>query len=141
MPIYQTQGVLTGHIEAENVVTADNYLREHDMTQFLDENAGPVEHIEWRLAPDGHQWTVTAFAPAPLTPDELKQLADWVSGQNSDGLGESFEQQDFAWEQSDDECGECDGCINWDSCSDADMNGRMISFDWETNDCKFERVK
>ncbi len=27
--------------------------------------------------------------------DEINELRDWISGQNSDGLGEGFEQQDF----------------------------------------------
>ena len=31
-----------------------------------------------------------------LTEQELEKLSDWISGQNSDGLGEGFEQQDFA---------------------------------------------
>ncbi len=29
----------------------------------------------------------------PLTEDELKKLKDWIEGQNSDGLGEGFEQR------------------------------------------------
>ena len=31
----------------------------------------------------------------PLTAEETEKLKDWISGQNSDGLGEGFEQQDI----------------------------------------------
>ena len=164
MPIYKTKGVLTGTIVPENVATADAYLREHDMTQFLDVSiAKPIEHIEWKLEADGHNWNVTAFTKRELNDDELRVLREWVSGQNSDGLGESFEQQDFAWEENDDadeECGECYGNgwvreldddgddvqVDCSSCDgdgyfQRDDDGRMISFDWETNDCAFVRIK
>lgn len=156
MPIYRTKGVLTGTIEPDNVAKADNYLREFDMTEFLDENCGPIEHIEWKLGPDGHQWNVTAFTRAPLTPDELKQLSEWVSGQNSDGLGESFEQQDFAELDNEDEetdCSQCDGSGVFGDDDELDCTRcggdgvvyhesfGMISFDWEKNLCTFERIK
>lgn len=161
MPIYKTQGVLTGTIQPENVAVADAYLRQHDMTQFLAEEKLPVEYIEWKLEADGHSWNVTAFATRAMNADELRVLSEWVSGQNSDGLGESFEQQDFAWDEDDDEdecsacngdgwvhepdddgddvqvdCGECSG----DGYFERD-GGRMISFDWQTNDCAFTRFK
>lgn len=34
----------------------------------------------------------------PMTPEETVQLRDWICGQNSDGLGEGFEQQDIETE-------------------------------------------
>ena len=146
MPLYKTSGTLTGYIEQDNVARAQAYLRpEWDMAKIIDDHAelsGALEHITWDLDHDGHHWSVTAFTTRPLADDELKRLSDAVSGQNSDGLGEGFEQQDWAWESGDD-CGECDACRNaWgDSCYDAEQDGRMISFDWETNPCTFERVK
>ena len=142
MPLYRTSGVLTGHIADENVAEAQAYLTQDDMTQYLDaELQGLVEHIEWRLEADGHSWSVTAFVPGymGLSESHLKALSEWVSGQNSDGLGESFEQQDFAWETPDDcfcdDEDECDGYM----CRE--NGGRMTSFDWETNDCTFVRIK
>ena len=35
----------------------------------------------------------------PLTPEEKDCLKNWISGQNSDGLGEGFEQQDIKTEE------------------------------------------
>jgi hypothetical protein len=162
MPVYRTKGVLTGTIEPENVAKADAYLREFDMTEFLDNGlALVVEHIEWKLDADGHNWNVTAFASRPLDTTELKELSSWVSGQNSDGLGESFEQQDFAETQDDSEedCPDCSGDgwtreldddgddvqVDCERCDGSGILERedygMISFDWQTNDCAFERVK
>ena len=36
---------------------------------------------------------VELYLTAPLTPEEKESLTDWVTGQNSDGLGEGFEQR------------------------------------------------
>lgn len=128
MPIYKTSGTLTGTIEPGNVSLAQEYLQSDDMTQFLDEPLkAKVERIQWHLNADGETWYVEAFTPAPLSPVELDLLALWVSGQNSDGLGEGFEQQEFAEIPPEDE----EDFEDWG----------MISFDWETNKCKFERVK
>lgn len=128
--IYRTSGALTGTIEPENVELAQAYLTEDDMTRYLDEPLrGVVERIQWHLNHDGHTYYVEAIANRDLTDDELAQLAAWVSGQNSDGLGEGFEQQDFAW------VGE-----ERDFFGDVVDEGAMCSFDWQTNDSKFERV-
>lgn len=133
MPIYRTSGTLTGTIEPENVGFAQNYLQADDMTQYLDASLQEiVERIQWHLNIDGHTWYVEVFATRVLEKSDLKALSLWVSGQNSDGLGEGFEQQEFAWEESGYGDDEYDGDYE---------NGHMISFDWETNDCKFERVK
>lgn len=138
MPIYQTHGSLTGHIQPEDVTKAQTYLTEDNMTQFLEGSLkDAIERIQWHLHSDGHDYYVEAIAQRELTADELKELASWVSGQNSDGLGEGFEQQDFA-EQHEGECGECMGCEMEEGCDD-DYTG-MISFDWEKNKSEFTRV-
>ena len=147
MAVYRTKGVLTGYIASENVSKAQAYLKEDAMVEYVAANTeltDALEWISWDLDSDGHHWTVTAVTSRVLDDDELKRLSEEVSGQNSDGLGESFEQQDFAWETNDDD--ECDGrddceggCEGW-GCSN-ENDGRMISFDWEKNDCSFERVK
>lgn len=136
---YKCTGTLTGHIKPRNVMSAQQYLTDDDMTQYLDDSiAGVVGHIEWRLDGDGHSWSVLAICSRDLTDDELRELGEWIGGQNSDGLGEGFEQQDFAWEDDESECGECFGCENGWDCEDE--RGRMISFDWEKNEHKFERI-
>lgn len=144
MPLYQTTGTLTGYIESENVAKAQAYLTDDDMTRYLTSDSDTpwakdvVEHLEWQLDGDGHRYKIVAFALRELTEDELRQLSSWCSGQNSDGLGEGFEQQPFA-EQHDGECGECPGCEYGGECDD-DYSG-MISFDWEKNKLEFVRVK
>lgn len=128
--IYRTEGVLTGTIERENLAEAQAYLTEDDMTQFLDEPLkSAVALIRWNLNSDGNSYYVEAICHRELDDAELKQLADWTSGQNSDGLGEGFEQQDFAWDRGD----------SYDD-DEYDEDGSMISFDWQTNDSTFERV-
>lgn len=139
MPIYKTSGTLTGTIEPDNIVMAQDYLQNDDMTQYLDPNLQEVvERIQWTLNIDGHTWFVEAFATRELTEVELKQMSDWVSGQNSDGLGEGFEQQEFAEIRGDRDC----GCPWYTTCGCGSFeDGGMISFDWQTNDCTFERIK
>jgi NAD-dependent SIR2 family protein deacetylase len=155
MPIYRSTGTLTGTIYHSNVEEARNYLRQDDMTQFLDPPlAGVVERIEWSLEYNGHDYYVEAVTKRALKKNELKELAMWTSGQNSDGLGEGFEQQAFAekhgsgeevsctvcygtgycCDDHDDECTECGGLGYYDD------DGGMISFDWKSNNSTFNRV-
>lgn len=135
---YRAEGVLTSSIAEENLSAAQEYLQSDNMTQYLDEDLAPViAFIQWRLHADGHAWSVDAHAIRELTDVELKSLADWVSGQNSDGLGEGFEQQEFAELRED--CGDCWNCENGYSCEDESGYG-MISFDWKTNPCTFAQV-
>lgn len=130
MPIYRSTGQLVDAIEPENVAVANEYLQSDPMAQYLEGSlAEKVESIEWRLEENGLDYVVTAFALRALTKAELKELADWTSGQNSDGLGEGFEQQDWAW---------VGGTYN--SYGDEVESGHMASFDWETNDSAFTRV-
>jgi hypothetical protein len=135
MPLYRSTGKLTGTIEPENVAAAQEYLDE-PMAQYLDPPLqGVVEVLTWTLDGNGRDYRVDAFALRELTEAELKKLAEEVTGQNSDGLGEGFEQQAFAEEET--ECGECGGCEAGWGC---DEPGNMISFDWKTNDSAFTRV-
>lgn len=131
MPIYRTTGTLTGYIEPENVSAAQAYLQNDDMTQYLE--GLPVERIQWYLDSDGHNYYVEAITSRLLRPSELENLSSWVSGQNSDGLGEGFEQQDFAEERYD---------VEYEDDEDEyDTDGyRMISFDWETNNSVLRQI-
>jgi len=142
---YETKGHLTDQIPADRIADAQAYLlgghegEPLNMEQYLDEPLRKiVVDLRWELSADGYNYTVRATCKRPLTDDEQRALSLEVSGQNSDGHGENFEQQDFAWLE-DGECGECDGCINWDSCDDE--TGKMISFDWQENELPWTRVK
>lgn len=126
--IYSTSGTLTNSVQ--DLADAQAYLSQDDMTQYIDASlVGVVVDINWSLT-DDFSWKVTVVTVRELTDVESASLSEWISGQNSDGLGEGFEQQPFA------ECYERDsyGDIDEDSYS-------MASFDWQTNDCKLTLVK
>lgn len=135
---YRTSGTLTGTIEPENVGVAQEYLTSDDMTQYIDDSiASAVFHVAWNLHADGHNYHIDAFCVRELTQDEQRVLSEWCSGQNSDGLGEGFEQQDFAW-NTEGECGDCEGCSEGYECDDE--GGSMISFDWQKNELPWTLV-
>lgn len=111
---------------------ANAYLQREDMTEILLERHpeldGVVSNITWMLDDDvnGH---IDLITTRPLTDTESTLISNWVSGQNSDGLGEGFEQQSWAnYEVEEDLYGQEDG--DW----------VMASFDWETNFYKFHPV-
>lgn len=137
MITYTAKGRLTDYIDGfDNVKLAQEYLADDDMTQYLDGDLkAKVSKIYWELKGDGYNYSIIVQANGLLTEDELKKLSGWCLGQNSDGLGEGFEQQDFAWRGSDlDEC----ECEDEDfECSCGYDEGGMISFDWKTNKLAF----
>lgn len=85
---------------------AYEYLTEDDMTVYLKDSCGNQERlatidpediisIRWELQ-DEQSGYIELKSYREFTPEELKGLGDWIRGQCSDGLGEGFEQQDFA---------------------------------------------
>jgi len=134
--LYKTDFNLTGSVN--DFQAASDYLTEDDMTVYLkDDSRIPVEvrdaiiHIEWELV-DVNFGHINLKANRELTEKELEYISDYVRGQNSDGLGEGFEQQDFADEydedgfQSDlDQWEEYyqDGYNEWYDLSDTDKDG------------------
>ena len=78
------------------------YLTEDDMTVYLkNDNDIPISvrealvHIEWELIGDDYG-KIHLTTTRKLDEKELEYISDYVKVQNSDGLGEGFEQQDFA---------------------------------------------
>lgn len=70
------------------------------MEQFFDSNAdvqSKLKSIVWNFEEfDGKLYGVTtAEISGEIDEKGIADLKDWISGQNSDGLGEGFEQQDF----------------------------------------------
>ena len=108
--IYRTYFRLEAPVS--DVEKAISYLQEDDMTQYFQRPGldSVVEKIEWTLT-DDDQGYVEVIANRMLTEAECLVISAFISGQNSDGLGEGFEQQDFA-----------------------DCDGDMASFDWRYND-------
>ena len=128
---------------------AQEYLTEDDMTEYLKESLDDsctyfelpmahlkdkVKHIEWHLT-SGNEGYIELTATEEIPQVELDQISEWVSGQCSDGLGESFEQQPFAnWVE--DEFYDED---NMDYCAEDYIV--MCSFDWQTNKYIFSRYE
>lgn len=137
MYIYRTYFKLTACVT--DVLAAQDYLTEDDMTEYLKNDSripedirNAVENIEWHLKDEdsGHIELTTNRA---LSATEIKPISDWVSGQNSDGLGEGFEQQSFA-------CYEDEGLDGYDG-DDWDNETIMASFDWQSNEHIFEFIR
>lgn len=120
---------------------ARNYLTEDDMTKYLIGSIGydkgmetlkpeDIVSIKWKLL-DDQKGKIILITTKELTAVESKAISDWIKGQNSDGLGECFEQQDFAENKDYDE--------NYDDDDEDDDyycgNDYYIcaSFDWRTN--------
>lgn len=147
---YRTTGHLIDAIQRENVGIAQEYLTEDDMAQYLDAPLNElVPVLVWNLHADGYNYHIDAYAVRELTVAEQKLLSENCSGQNSDGLGEGFEQQDFAWSDEateDEDCSSCDAGASCEEdgspCGDCqgdgviygEEGGHMCSFDWETNE-------
>lgn len=109
---------------------ASKYLTEDSMIAYLKtdsripkELVNKLIDITWRLKTES-SGCIDLLTKEELTTKELSFISDWVSGQNSDGLGEGFEQQDFA-------------CYPDEEDEDEYI---MASFDWETNDYEFTLI-
>ena len=87
-------GVL-GFIHPGRERDARDYLSDDDMVQYYDgAQVEDIKSIVWDLERKqaGHIYIVTT---ARLKKKALDDLKSFIDGQNSDGLGEGFEQQDF----------------------------------------------
>lgn len=140
--------------DVNDLEAARNYLTEDNMTHYLKErlasmleaygdpdvipNPDFIEDIYWNLY-STDRGTIELITNQPLTEKQLKSISRWVSGQNSDGLGEGFEQQDFAC-FFDEESYEMDGGED-DESLDPDDYCVTASFDWKNNDYIFSPVK
>lgn len=84
---------------------AKKYLADADMTKYLiddlrdyenmPELADKIVHIEWNLEEDWYG-TINLETTEDISKQDLAVILEWVKGQNSDGLGEGFEQRNFA---------------------------------------------
>ena len=77
-----------------------NATDEVNMAEYFHGNNGVSEKLrsaEWDFERrNGELYgCITVLTAGPLTEDEEQDLKEWISGQNSDGLGEGFEQQEI----------------------------------------------
>lgn len=139
---YETEFNLAAPVN--DIDAAQEYLLEDDMTKYLtqrikreasrdkvDDFSDAIISIKWLLYNE-QSGVIRLQSSRPLNQNELDFVSDWISGQNSDGLGEGFEQQDFAW-------------MSYDDDDDDDEyysdDGEMASFDWKTNNYKLHLVQ
>ncbi|MBO7478152.1 MAG: hypothetical protein J6U04_09495 [Salinivirgaceae bacterium] len=82
---------------------------------------GKIKMIKWVLEniTKGHILLITT---TELTENECAKISEWIKGQNSDGIGEHFELEDFA--------------ITYDHYGDP----QYASFDWRTNKYSLRKV-
>ena len=139
---YQTEFDLA---EFVNVKRANEFLHEKDMTEILRNDllaagrkgaAEALVLIEWSVWGDEYDNVVNDHGAVKLVTTALLPksdkdfISDWVKGQCSDGIGESFEQRfpdehyERAW---------------WDTDENEDGDYEpMASFDYNTNEYKFK---
>lgn len=138
MYIYKTLFNLTACVN--DFDAAYNYLLDDDMTVYLhndttripQEVRDAVTSIKWILK-DECSGYIELETNRSLSAEELKYISSYVSGQNSDGLGEGFEDQDFA-------CYDDEGLSGFDN-DDWDNEEIRASFDWQINSYIFEFVR
>lgn len=83
-------------VGVDDLKAANEYLQWDKMLRYFDE--GPLKEklisVEWELKTP-KTGEVTVIASSELTDEEIKEIEKEIDGQNSDGLGEGFCQQDF----------------------------------------------
>lgn len=132
---YRTNFNLTDGVK--DMSAAQEYLDEDDMSVYLlgdfPQLASKKPKIRWILTHPNKGY-ITLKSEEPIDRETLDEISKWVAGQNADGLGEGFEQQDFAYYATDEP---------WGNPDDEDYEEEYIecSFDWEKNEYKFEEVE
>ena len=147
MKTYRTNFNLTNCVTDFNA--AYEYLTEDDMTKYLKADvesrgyyglAYDIHSIKWILTDDDCGY-IELITIRELTIAELDEVSDWVRGQNSDGLGEGFEQQWFAEIWDDVEYTEYDEETDESYTYTERHYCGMASFDWKTNNYKFHLLE
>ncbi len=93
-------------LSGEDLPKYASLIREHlkmeqsncNMAEYFDENNGAVSKLKsvvWDVekARGALYGKITATLTEPFTDEERESFLNWVTGQNSDGLGEGFEQR------------------------------------------------
>jgi hypothetical protein len=94
--LYRTYFDLSDNIPDEHWMEARKYLDEDNMANYLpDELSEKIILIQYDLITNNKGF-INIISNVLLTQEELIALKDELDGQNSDGLGEGFEQQEFA---------------------------------------------
>ena len=89
-----------GTFAYEHREVIENALDDEDMLEYMWDEDGPKEKIKsmyWGFEDYNRclYGKVDVELNEPLTKEEVEQIKDYICGQNSDGLGEGFEQREI----------------------------------------------
>lgn len=126
---------------------AYDYLTEDDMVVYLrgddripERARNAISSVDWILK-DEESGYIEVESEIELTQKELDAVSDWISGQNSDGIGEGFDQQSFAEYYADVTTGEAYSIGQaWSLEDDSNLELVVAEFDWKSNPYKLELV-
>ena len=137
---YQTTFYLLADVL--DIGEAQAYLEEDNMLDYFDneEIKRKLKSITWHLTDCG-SGCIEVIANEELSENELDEISSYISGQCSDGLGEGFEQQDFANYDAAllNDRGEIDDSLLYED--DYEEDWVMASFDWNSNYYVLELVE
>lgn len=104
---------LSDKLDKSNFEEAKEYLLDDDMRNYLDDNLkNKIDSIKWVLTDldGGH---IEIEENQELDTKDIEQLATYIEGQNSDGLGEGFNQQYFTEKEGSEETVVMDWGFDW----------------------------
>ncbi len=95
-----TDYIIANMCDVESELEGYTMLDGKNMADYYNENSAIKEKLvsmDWGICeikdiPYGY---VDVVLNAPLNDSEVEEIKDWISGQNSDGLGEGFEQREI----------------------------------------------
>ena len=104
---YETDAyIINNNSDAIEEAIAKEQANEINMAEYVGDHAGIKDKLvfaEWGV--EEHRGTlygkIDCYLTESLTPDETERLRDAISGQNSDGLGEGFEQREIPVDEGD----------------------------------------
>ena len=98
--------MINNNADAIEEAIAKEQATEINMAEYVGDHAGIKDKLvfaEWGV--EEHRGTlygkIDCYLTESLTPDETERLRDAISGQNSDGLGEGFEQREIPIDEGD----------------------------------------
>ena len=104
---YETDAyMINNNADAIEEAIAKEQATEINMAEYVGDHAGIKDKLvfaEWGV--EEHRGTlygkIDCYLTESLTPDETERLRDAISGQNSDGRGEGFEQREIPIDEGD----------------------------------------
>lgn len=131
-----------------SISDANEYLQEDDMTNYLKKDLNNSKFTElqnniikiyWEII-TSNSGKISLITNKKLSKEELDYISQWINSQNSDGIGEGFEQQDFAsYTERSEYIYNAHNNVDYNYADNLDDSYLIIaSFDWEDNNYKLE---